>query len=155
MLPGPEGLEAVALYRLLQLVLLVDLDRVADHFDVGDACFIVPAHAKVLDASETRGQLRIAGHQHVLHVFNGLACEQILLQHHIALVAALFRTPDQLLNEWTHLLGLLEGGGDALVCEEVGGEVAEHGLAVLVVAAKLANRLLVPHYYVIINIIIY
>lgn len=144
--PRPEGLQAVALNSLLQLILLVLLNGIANHFDVGSSGSVLAAETEVLNSCETGIEVLIPGYKHLLDVLNCLGCEEVLLEDYIALVAALLGASDELLDEGSHLLGLFEGRGDPLVGEEVGSEVAEHCLAMVGVTAELANVLLVSHY---------
>jgi hypothetical protein len=67
--------------------------------------------------------LLVAGDELGHDVLDGPVGEERLLQIHIALVAAGLGSSNEALNQGPHLLGALEGGRDALVGDQIGGEV--------------------------------
>ena len=150
-LPLPEGGDAQAVLLVLKLVLFIVLDFVPDNFNVRHACAIVLSETKIFNSSETGWLVLEAWNVLLFDILNGVLMKQVLLENDVALVILALSAADQLLDEGSNFLSLLESGRDALMQHKVGYEISQHGLSVLGVTAELTDVLLVPHFIIINN----
>jgi hypothetical protein len=151
--PGPEGLDTESLFLSLDLVFFEDFDGVPDELNITHPCSVALTQAQVLNSGKASLIVFESRDKLFLNVLNSLCREQSLFKKDIALIVLDLCTADHALDKGSDLLSLLSGRGDAFVCDQVGGEVSEHGLAVLRGAVEFANLTLVPHFLIIVELL--
>lgn len=151
--PGPEGLDTESLFLSLDLVFFEDFDGVADELNITHSCSVTLAQTQVLNSGKTSLVVFESRDKLFLNVLNSLGSEQSLFEENIPLIPFDLCAADHSLNKGSYLLGLFGCCSDALVCDEVGGEVSEHCLAMLRGAVELANLTLVPHFLIIVELL--
>ncbi len=85
---------------------------------------------------------------------NSLVGEEYLLEEYIALIVVAFSTADHALDQWPYLLRLLGSRCDALMRHQVSCQVPKHGLAVLGSTVELTYLTLVPHFLILVELLL-
>jgi len=151
--PGPEGLDTESLFLSLDLVFFEDFDGVSDELNITHSCSVSLAQTQVLNSGKTSLVVFESRNKLFLNVLNSLGSEQSLFKENVPLIVLDLCAANHALNKGTNLLGLLGSRGDALMSNQVGGEVSKHSLAVLRGAVEFANLTLVPHFLIIVELL--